>query len=305
MVGYITNIASTVDLEQRIASVSLRVIIASSILLTILLVLASLFANKKHKHLKTPLFASIVFIILVGTGTLFGSTIYLNVKSDSGGPVHWHADLEVWACDVQLELRNPSGLLSNKIGTSTLHEHNDQRIHLEGVVVDESVDATLGKFMRVIGGSISENSLVVPVADSVLEDFVDGDSVDLGGVNNIERFIRTDSIGKKVFEAKDGETCGSGQKGDIQAFVYRFNKDDSTYSQTKITNPENYSIRDESIVPPGDCIIVEYGKTKDRTDRLCEQYGLRDNKRCTQFGVSEFNPDLCKIREVPSKMENK
>lgn len=304
MVGYLNNFASTIDIEQRIASVSLRVIIASSILLAIMLVIASMFANKKHKHLKTPLFTAIVFVILVGTGTLFGSTIYLNVKSDSGGPVHWHADLEIWACDVQLELRNPSGLLSNKIGTSTLHEHNDQRIHLEGVVVDETVDATLGKFMRVIGGSISENSLVVPVADNVLEDFVDGDSVDLGGVSNIERFTRTDSVGKKVLEMKDGQECGNGQKGDIQAFVYQYNKANDTYSQKKVTNPENYSIRDESIVPPGDCIIVEFGKTRDKTDRLCEQYGLRDEKRCTQFGVSEFNPSLCKIREVPATMEN-
>ena len=296
--GYINNIASTVDLEQQIASLSLRVILASSILLIIFITIASLFANKKHKYLKKPLFFMIVFVIMVGTGTLFGSTIYLNVKSDSGGPVHWHADIEFWACDVQLELRNPSGFLSNKIGTSTLHEHNDQRIHLEGVVVDDSVDATVGKFMRVIGGGISNQSLNVPLADSILEDFVDGDTVDLGGVSNIEKYIRTDSIGKKSLNVKNGDSCPNNVSSEVQMFVLRYNKNDKTYAQTKIEYPENYTIRDESIVPPGDCIIVEFGKKKDRTDRLCEQYGVRDSKRCVEFGVSEYNPELCNIKEV-------
>lgn len=298
--GYLNNIASTADLEQQIASLSLRVILASSILLIILIAIASLFANKKHKYLKKPLFFMIVIIVMIGTGTLFGSTIYLNVKSDSGGPVHWHADIEFWACDVQLELRNPSGFLSNKIGTSTLHEHNDQRIHLEGVVVDDSVDATIGKFMRVIGGGISNNSLSVPLADNVLEDFIDGDAVDLGGVSNIEKYIRTDNLGKKTLDVKDGNSCPSGVSGEVQMFVYQYNKNDKTYTQNKIKNPENYTIRDESIVPPGDCIIVEFGKNKERTDKLCEQYGVRDSKRCTEFGVTEYNPELCNIKEVVS-----
>lgn len=298
MVGYLNNIASTVDLEQQIASLSLRVILASSILLIILIFVASLFANKKHKRLKTPLFFTIVFVILVGTATLFGSTIYINVKSDSGGPVHWHADIEFWACDVQLEIRNPSGFLSNKVGTSTLHEHNDQRIHLEGVVVDDSVDATVGKFMRVIGGGISNETLTLPIADSVLEDFIDGDRVDLGGVSNIDKYIKSDSVGKKTLNVKDGDQCPGGVSGKLQTFVYQYNKSDKTYSQIKLDKPENYTIRDESIVPPGDCIIVEFGKERDRTDRLCEQYGVRDSKRCTEFGVSTFNPELCNLKEV-------
>lgn len=304
MVGRLAYIASTVDLEQQISSLSLRVIAASSIVLIILILVSSLFANKKHKQLKKPLFALIVFVITVGTGTLFGSTIYLNVKSDSGGPVHWHADIEFWACGVQLELRNPSGFLSNKIGTSTLHEHNDQRIHLEGVVVDDSVDATVGKFMRVIGGSISSSSMTVPLADSMLEDFVDGDTIDAGGATNIEKFVKNDSLGKKILSVKDGDSCPDNTPSDVQAFVYRFNKKENTYKQVKLDNPEDYTIRDESIVPPGDCIIIEFGKNRDRTDRLCEQYGVRDSKRCTEFGVSNYNPDLCNIKEVTSSGGN-
>lgn len=299
--GYNTFFASAGDLEQQIASLSLRVIAASALILIVLLTVASLFANKKHTYLKKPLFILIVAVILSGTATLFTSTIYLNTRSYSKGPVHWHADIEFWACDVQLEIRNPSGFLSNKIGTSTLHEHNDQRIHLEGVVVDKDVDATLGKFIKVMGGSISNDSLNLPVADSILEDFIDGDKVDVGGVSNVSSFLKQDSDGKQVFVAKNGSLCPGEKQAELQVFVYKFNKKDNTYEQTKLENPSAYMIRDESIVPPGDCIIVEYSEAKARTNRLCEQYGVRDVDRCTEFGVSEFNPKVCYIRELIPK----
>src|SRR5689334_20592308 len=119
---------ATTDIANKVNSLSLRVLLVSSVTLALLVLIAGLSKNKS-KGLRLPLFLRIVFVILVATGTLFGSTIYLNTSSDSKGPVHWHADFEVWACGVQLELRNPSGFLSNKIGTPTLHEHDDQRIH--------------------------------------------------------------------------------------------------------------------------------------------------------------------------------
>lgn len=296
--GFLNYIATANDLEQQISALSLRVVAVATVLLIILVLMAGLFANKKHKNIKTPLFTLIVGIIVSTSLTLFGATIYLNTKSDSGGPVHWHADIEVWACGTQLELRNPSNFLSNKIGTSTLHEHNDQRIHLEGVVVDQESDATIGKFMRVIGGSISNNFMRVPIADNILEDFVDGDVVDLGGASNIDKFIASDAASKKQLEVSDNAICGNGVKGDVQVFVYRFNKQDDTYTQIKLENPENYTIRDESIVPPGDCVIIEFDRTKDKTDKLCEQYGVRDAKRCHEFGVPKDKAELCNIKEV-------
>ena len=72
----------------------------------------------------------IALTLTLSTGILIGSTIYLNTNSDSGGPVHWHADIEFWACGNEIELRDPTGF-SNKIGTGTLHEHDDHRIHLD------------------------------------------------------------------------------------------------------------------------------------------------------------------------------
>jgi hypothetical protein len=57
-------------------------------------------------------------------------------------------------------------------------------------------------------------------------------------------------------------------------------------------------MREESIVPPGDCLIVEFAMPKKSTDRLCQQYGVRDVDRCTEFGVSEFNPELCNLKQL-------
>ena len=142
------------DLENTIAELATSTVTIAAVSLIILTILAMLLSNRFEK-LKMPLFVLMVVAMAGSSVTLVGSTVYLNTKADSGGPVHWHADAEFWACGNELELRDPTGFLSNKIGTATLHEHDDHRIHLEGVVVDEEIDATLGKFMHVSGGAIT------------------------------------------------------------------------------------------------------------------------------------------------------
>ena len=202
------------------------------------------------------------------------STVYLNVKSDSGGPAHWHADFETWVCDNQIELRDPTGFLSNKIGTSVLHEHDDQRIHLEGVVVDDKVDASLGKFFHVVGGALTAEALVAPLnsPDTGLyfEDEVDGDGENPANLQAIEKFVVQDSEGPYI-RLEDGQTCEDGREGDVQVFVISLNEDGETYTQIKPENPRDYVITDDPNVPPGDCIIFEFGPTRERTDKICEQ----------------------------------
>lgn len=296
MGGYL-QLASASSLETDIRNLGIRVVLVSSVALFILVFIAGLTKNKSPR-LRLPLFLLMAFTIVVSTGTLFGSTIYLNTKSESGGPVHWHADIEAWACGVQLELRNPSGFLSNKIGTPTLHEHDDQRIHLEGVVVKASTDATLGHFLNVVGGSVSNEELNFPLADAIIEDDVDGDEPTYSGHSVIDHLITSDTLGKKSFVGSRGDKCND-QEAMPQVFVYQFNKDDDTYSQIKLTTPSSYIIRDESQVPPGDCIIIEFDVEKTRTDKLCRQYGIRDKVRCPYFGVSgEEALEKCYFEEV-------
>lgn len=228
------------SLEEVIARNSLWITGLASIVLLILVFISLKFPNVSEA-VKKFLFSSIVFVV-IGTTLFLGiSTFYLNTVSSSKGPVHWHADVEVWACGNELNLKDPKGL-SNKLGTSTLHEHNDKRIHLEGVVV-KPMDASLGKFFAVIGGQLTTSQLSVPLND----------------------FTQT---------FQNGQKCPNGQMGQVQVFVYK--TDGSTYSQTKLANPASHIISPFSQVPPGDCVIVEFDVPKDKTEKICRSFKVAE-----------------------------
>lgn len=290
------------DIEQQIINLSINTAYIGSAVL-IVCALIALVANKRlpkksFKKLKLPLFIPMLAAAVIGTGVLAYNTVYLNLVSESKGPVHWHTDIEFWACGSEIELRDPTGFLSNKIGTSTYHEHNDKRIHLEGVVVDESHDASLGKFMEVTGGYLNDQGIGIPLNDDPqrwLEDERDGDPVDRAFLADIDRYIGETAEGQ-VLDLQNGRVSCDGQPAELQVFAYRFDEDSDTYRQTKVENPAGYVIRDEAIVPPGDCVIFEFDAPKAATDKLCEQYGVRDSRRCTEFGVSEYDPELCNIK---------
>lgn len=293
----------TFDLEHHIASLSRNIVIWAALILVVLVVLSIVLRDRSPK-LKPWLFGALAATLMLPTLFLISSTVYLNVKSESGGPVHWHAGIEFWACGTELELRDPSGFLSNKIGTNTYHEHNDKYIHLEGVVVQEK-DASLGKFMRVVGGSLSSNGIEVPLNEDKATwltqgDQLDGDTQGELSADSIETdFIKHSSEGP-VASLTNGKQCGD-QPAQLQTFVYTFNKENNTYSQRKLEDPAEYVIRDESALgPPSDCIIFDFDTPKSSTDKLCEQYGVRDTQRCMDFGVKQRNDELCSIKEVPS-----
>lgn len=294
---------NALDLEQQIAGLSKSIIVGAALLLVVLVVLSVALRDRIPK-LKPALFAGLATTLLAPTLFLIVSTIYLNVRSESGGPVHWHAEIEFWACGTELELRDPTGFLSNKIGTSTYHEHDDKHIHLEGVVVNKE-DASLGKFMRVTGGSLSTTGIDVPLnADQnawfASGDKRDGDSqADMNASEFESEFVKHSPEGS-VASLKNGGQC-KGQPAELQTFVYTYNKQNDTYSQRKLEDPAGYVIRDESSLgPPSDCVIFEYDTPKDRTSKLCEQYGIRDKERCKAFGVKEVTSELCNITEVTS-----
>lgn len=299
------NVASA-DLEQQINQLGLRTVMIASIILVTCTVLAIIFSKRKKvmKFLKLPLFLVMASTLIISTAILFGGTIYLNTKAESKGPVHWHSDIEFWVCGTEMELRNPFGFLSNKIGTATYHEHNDKRIHLEGVVVKKSEDASLKKFMAVTGGYITENSMGVPLNENSAEwlageEKSDGDAQKVVNPESFAGYVSNsdDASAKKVLKVSNGMRCYD-QKAELQTFVFTYNKENDMYSQTKLDNPSEYIMRNESNVPPGDCVIVEFDVPKKRTNKLCEQYGVRDATRCQEFGVEEYNPELCNLKEV-------
>lgn len=287
------------DLEATIVAWSLKVVLYSAIAVVIMVLIAWAF-NDKVPKIKLPLFIGLAGTMALSTLTLIGSTVYLNMKSDSGGPVHWHADIEVWACGNEMELRDPTGF-SNKIGTSTLHEHNDHRIHLEGVVVEEEVDASLGKFMHVIGGAITDEALVIPLNPETglyFEDEFDGDGSSDRYKDQVEKYIVEGDEKGNFARFIGGESCGE-DIAQVQTFVYNFDEKSNTFSQTKLKRPQDYVITGEPNVPPGDCIIVEFDVLKSKTDKMCEQYGIRDVSRCEDYGVKpEERSKICTAKQT-------
>lgn len=286
------------DLEGDVKSFSIRVVLTASLVLIVLMVIAAIIVNNKRFHFaKKPLFMLIVATITIPTLLMAGSTVYINTISESKGPVHWHADIEFWVCGQEIAFRDPTGFLSNKTGSSTFHEHNDKRMHLEGVVVNKSYDASLEKYMLVTGGGITQSSITIPTNDDFIEDDTDGD-VPRGDIETVRQFFQRDRDGRAIIVLENGQECEPGFPAELQVFVIQFNKENDTYTQTKLEDPSRYIMRDESIVPPGDCVIVEFDRPKLATDRLCREYGVRDIERCVEFGVREFNPELCNLRMV-------
>ncbi len=283
-------------LEGDIGAWSLKMVAVSGLILLLLAGIA-IVTNGKTEKLKLPLFIMISFIMAGSTIALGVSTVYLNVVSDSGGPVHWHADIEYWVCGNEIEPINPMGF-SNKIGSGSVHEHDDGRLHIEGVVVDAEVDASLGVYMDIIGGELTDDTLLIPVnlEGSVFADEIDGDGPPNPFPAAVDSLIEVQN-GTRYVDATNGQGCG-GEPAEVQVFVYKFNKDDDTYEQTKIENPASYTLSPEATVPPGDCVIVEFSPFKDKTDKLCEQYGTRDEVRCVKFGVDPEKTKLCNIRQI-------
>lgn len=226
------------NLDEVISNYSYSAVLISSIFLFILTAV-SLVIKKPSPDLKKILFGSIATITIVCTLFLAGSTLYLNSVSSSKGPVHWHADLEIWDCGQELDLKDPKGF-SNKVGTSTVHEHNDKRIHIEGVLVQEQ-DASLGRYFSAIGGQLHKDHLALPTHEGMIE-------------------------------LTNGDLCPNGNPAFVQVFVYRVVT--NQFIQSKVADTENYLISPQTNVPPGDCIIVEFDQAKDKTDKLCKSYRI-------------------------------
>jgi hypothetical protein len=217
----------------------LTVLIVAAITAGVFLFLA-LLSRSSRDTVKGIFFLGIAVPVILATLYLLGSTISLNRRSLTGGPVHWHADLRIFHCGTELDIVDPEGLL-NRVGTPLLHEHGDKRIHVEGRVMREE-DATLPMFFKVIGGSLTKNSMAVPRADNGL------------------------------LLAADGQTCPDGQPGRLQVFVHSV--ENGAVVQRKLVDPAAYRFAPHSDVPPGDCVIVEFGSDKERTDHLCRSYEL-------------------------------
>ncbi len=226
------------SIEQILNTYSLYLMICAAVFLLGLAIIS--LRAKLDTESKKLLFFAIVLVTLIPTIFISSATVYLNIISSSGGPVHWHADFEIWNCGKEVELIHSHGL-SNKVGTPTLHTHDDKRIHVEGLVMKPQ-DINLSNFFNAVGGELNSNMLSVPTGDGLVR-------------------------------MKNGMSCKS-EKAELQVFIYKTDKD-NYFSQKKV-DPASYVMSPESNVPPADCIIIEFSEPKTRTDKLCRSYKVAE-----------------------------
>lgn len=211
-------------------------------IVVLVLSLGTSFVHKMKENEKKIAFVIISASVVISTVYLAGHTVYLNIVSESGGPVHWHADYEIWVCGQKLDMINPKGFASY-VGSPVLHEHNDDRIHVEGVVVHMR-SINLESYLDVIGGKLGSSEMAYPTENGVVA-------------------------------VKNGDMC-SGLPAKLQAFVYR--TDGKKYNQEKLADFARYVLSPHPQVPPGDCIIIEFDAEKARTEKMCETYKIAIEK---------------------------
>ncbi len=145
---------------EKLTNLSLRYFYITSIIMILASLISFMFIKNFSELHKKIAFWIIVVPVILTTIFLVFSTIYLNITSPTHGPVHWHADFEIMICDKEYEIKDPTGLF-NRIGTSSVHEHNDMRIHIEGTP-SSFEDIELGEFFEALGGNFDETSLTIP-----------------------------------------------------------------------------------------------------------------------------------------------
>lgn len=133
--------------------------------LSAIAVFYSIFVKSFSEGAKKAVFFAICAPIALSTLYLVAATVLLNNASETQGPVHWHADFEVWACGVRYELVDPTGI-DNKVGSPAVHEHDDNRIHIEGVLLKKE-EASLRNFFIQAGGIFDEHGMTMPTTEGV------------------------------------------------------------------------------------------------------------------------------------------
>ena len=138
-------------------------LIAGFVISIVVAAISIALSNGMGETMKKIAFTLIVVAIAAPTIYLFGATLYDNFTSESGGPVHWHADFEIWMCGEKLQLIESEGF-DNKVGTPEVHMHNDYRMHIEGTLT-KLKEASLGNFFESIGGGMTTTSMEIPLKD--------------------------------------------------------------------------------------------------------------------------------------------
>lgn len=219
----------------------------------VLFLTAAIIAHRKAPHFQVPFFVGLCVVVSCTTLVL-ATGAAAQLRGSPTGPIERQAQISFWVCGQELELRDPSKWISNKIGSAEWHEHNDNIMHYQGVPHNLENDIGLGAFMEAIKGRITPFTLVVPLNEQWP---LANQSTNAA----IEKFIAVQRDGKYA-SMVNGQTCDN-LPAEVQLFVV------NDQSQFKIMDPPHYIISSKKA---GDeCLVVEFDAPKSTTERRCKE----------------------------------
>lgn len=166
-------------------------------------------------HDKNILMSGLLVAVLLPSLYAAGAFVHESQTSWSGGEIHWHADFEVFTEEngelERLNLIDPENFceetthessymcsVNDRVGSTEYHEHNDNRIHVEGTFKNRE-DATLTAFFEEFEGQLENDKMVFPTNDGEVEIEEDFDkSLKILVRRGVSRDRHWCLIGKKV-----------------------------------------------------------------------------------------------------------
>lgn len=161
-------------------------LVGAGILVTLTIATVSfLRENDLNMRDKNLLMNGFLIAILLPTVYAAGAFVHESETSWSGGEIHYHADFEVLVeengemneldlvdpgkyCETASDQSKVMCKLNDRTGAKEYHEHNDDRIHLEGTFKTME-EASLAAFFKTFNGELTNDRLVYPTNDGMVE----------------------------------------------------------------------------------------------------------------------------------------
>lgn len=275
--GFIAAVATAVSIQLfpdiDFVSYALPVVEAGVIACLLLAAVSFYREDDLTMHDKNVLMNAFLVAVLVPSFYTAGAFVHQSQTSWSGGEIHYHADYEVLVEQDgelrALDLIDPSNFcgsdymctLNDRTGITEYHEHNDNRIHLEGVFETRS-EATLAAFFETFGGELSNTRLVYPTNEEVVE-------VEENG-GNLKVIVRRGTGGNRHWcvigdDVSRDETCVNQYTGELA------------------TSPSGYIVSPYKKGPSLDDIFVIY----DSRSTQAALQDLREDGKYRGMGISK------------------
>lgn len=265
--GETKSLASS--LSNRLTDINLEILLIAGGLLIFLGLVSELLVNRKQKT-KFFLFTSMSLVVGLPSLFLWGSSLFLNVFSDSGGKVSWRAGLEVWACGIHIKPKpQPTWVDGSTLVFEDIYFNLSKELSLTNVLANNGA--------KIGGGNLRL-------------------AVDQNAINQLgpqERSLIDDKLslvdGQLEINLRSGQNCQQ-IPSELQIFVYQADENGQGYQQTKLTpgvkinqpisrletearelsQEQDYVYTPAESMPPGDCLIIELDVPKESTNKVCK-----------------------------------